>query len=121
MAKQLEFMFTGDGAAYNYAQHQLYVIKCDWFARDTQFPFNRLESHKPFKEYMVDWIESGKAELFRKNWHTFYFGNIVERQTDTSKALFELNNLYAPNEFRPKDYSNFPIIWEYNSTTKLFK
>ena len=113
MSKQLEFLFTEDGANYAYLQHQRNAILNDWQVRATGYPFRGEANHGKFPDlrtYTQEWVDAGKAKYFRIMWGEYYFGNVVERQTISAKRKFEQNHLYDKNPPGRVDYVNWPAM-----------
>jgi hypothetical protein len=104
--KQLEFCFTETGANQLYLEHQLANAKGEWLTNATSYPFRNLNKKVPFKAYLADWIEAGKAKYFRILWHDFYFKDVVENQTAAAKRKFEQDHLFT----MPRNYTNWPSM-----------
>lgn len=71
--RQLEFLFTEDGARQLYIEHQLADMRSKWI---------QIQEPRPdLKVYRVLYVEAGFAKQFSDTWRDFYYGNIVENQT----------------------------------------
>ncbi len=113
MSKQLEFLFTEEGANQAYLQHQRNAILNDWQMHATGYPFRANGSRGKWPDlrtYTQEWIDCGKANYFRILWGDYYFKNVVERQTSYAKRRFEENPLFTNRQSRPNSYVNWPAM-----------
>lgn len=104
-------MFTEEGANQRFLEHQIANAKGEWLTGATTYPFMGLDRKVPFKVFLADWIEAGKAKYFRLIWHDFYFKDVVETQTESAKRKFEQDHLFTIQPpYRTKLYENWPAM-----------
>ncbi len=84
--RQLEFLFTEDGAQQRYLEHQLADMRSKWL----QSPEPRL----PLRLYRSVYVAEGYAKQFSDVWREEYFGSVVETQTEEALKKWHSQSIY---------------------------